>query len=330
MKLNLKLFIACLLAVFCAGNAYATIVWNSQTGYWANPALWDKGFVPNDFEDIKITRPAAICTVNSNVGNYSIAKIYLASGPDNANAATLKITDGGYLGADRELMIGSAGATGSGNIGYLIQTGGQLSTGSAGKIEVGYKTGGVGYYTMSGGSLTGDGCLFVGGAGANGAAGTFTVIGDDPFISLAKIYIGAKDSKGTYAGTGTVAFVVGAGGVSPIHAQSVYIDPMNNCASAANLLVTLSAAPPAGNIVLFDNTGCSPVFGKFDLINGIAAVEGASVTLGYGGVNHLYNLTYLYDAAGNGHTNDIALMTIPEPATIALLALGLLSVVKRH
>ena len=310
-------------------NASATIVWLGTSGSWSDSALWDKGFVPNNTEDIKVITPASVCTINTNVGNYPGAKIVIASGPDNANAATLKIETGGYLGAAKELAIGSAGSTSSGNIGYLIQTGGELVAVSTGKIEVGYKTSGTGYYTMSGGSLTGDGTLFIGGAGAPGASGTFTVIGTDPIINIRKIYVGVKDSTGAYPGTANIAFQVGADGVSPIRTQNLYIDPMNNSASITNLLVNLTAAPPAGDILLFERIGDGVIHGQFDFINDLAATEGSSITLSYGGLNYLYNLTYLYDAAGDGNHNDIALLAVPEPATVAFLALGgLLSVIK--
>jgi hypothetical protein len=309
-------------------------VWTGQTGSWTNSALWDKGFVPNGTEDIKLTKPGTVCTVNTNVGDYAGSKIVIASGPDNARAATLKVEDGGYLGAAKELVIGSAGSTSNGNIGYLLQTGGEISSVSTGKIEVGYNTSGTGYYTMSGGSLTGSGTLFVGGAGAAGSSGTFTVVGTDPVINMRKIYVGVKDSTGTYPGTGNIDFEVGANGVSPIRmSASIYLDPMNDNASVANLIVNLTAAPPTGNILLFENTGISDVHGKFDFVNGIAATEGTSLTLSYGGLSYLYNLTYLYDAAGDGYNNDIALLattlSIPEPATVAFLALGsLLSAIK--
>jgi hypothetical protein len=332
MRFNLKfksLTIFLLTALFVC-NVSATIVWTGPTGFWADAALWDKGFVPNGLEDIKFTKPATVCTINTDAGDYLGSKIIVVSGPDIAHAAALKIEEGGYLGAAKELVIGSAGSTASGNIGYLLQTGGELSSVSTGKIEIGYKTFGQGYYTMTGGSLTGDGTLFVGGAGAAGASGTFTVVGTDPVINMRKIYVGAKDSTGAYAGTGTIDFEVGASGVSPIRmSSSIYLDPMNNEDSIANLIVNLTAAPPTGDILLLENTGSSNIHGKFDFVNGIAAAQGTSITLNYGGINYLYNLTYLFDAAGDGYRNDIALMAIPEPATMAFLALGgLFSIIK--
>jgi hypothetical protein len=337
MKLNLKLnlFVMSLLTTLIVSNAFATIVWTGPSGYWSDAALWDKGTLPDAADAIKFTKPGTICTLDSDLSGYSIGKISIASGPDNANAAALVMAAGGYLATSTEFNIGAAGATGNGSIGYFTQTGGDIFVNSAGKVQVGYKSPGVGYYTMSGGSLTGDGTLYIGGAGATGASGTFTVVGTDPVINIRKIYVGVKDSTGAYPGTATFNFQVGADGVSPIRTQIMYVDPFNDSASVANLLVNLTAAPPVGDILLVEKIGSGPIHGVFDSINGIAAVEGASVALSYGGINYLYNLTYLYDAAGDGNFNDIALsalaLTIPEPATVALLALGgLLSLIKRR
>jgi hypothetical protein len=323
--MKLKISAALLLTVFMLSNASATIFWTGTTGSWSDPGLWDKGFVPDDIEAVKIVKPATVI-IDSDVGNYSMANISIAGGEDNADAAILNIVDGGYLGAAKELRVGDASATVNGDIGYLFQTGGELSSGSAGKIIVGYKSPGVGNYTISGGSLTGDGTLFVGGSGEAGAEGTLTVVGSDPVISMRKMYVGAKDSKGTYPGIGTIAFEVGSDGVSPIQMyDSIYLDPGNDAASIANLVVTLTAAPPAADIVLLEDTGGGSIYGKFDFVNGVDAIEGAAVVLNYGNTNYFYDLTYLYDAANDGNTNDIALLinnvvSIPEPATIVLIA----------
>jgi ACR3 family arsenite efflux pump ArsB len=62
MRLNLilKSLIIFLLTALMAGNASASIVWTGQTGSWTNSALWDKGFVPNGTEDIKLTKPGTL------------------------------------------------------------------------------------------------------------------------------------------------------------------------------------------------------------------------------------------------------------------------------
>jgi len=56
------------------------------------------------------------------------------------------------------------------------------------------------------------------------------------------------------------------------------------------------------------------------------AENGDLVKLNFGGADHFYRLRYDYDIASGkaGSGNDIAL--IPEPATIALLSLGLLAI----
>jgi hypothetical protein len=87
----------------------------------------------------------------------------------------------------------------------------------------------------------------------------------------------------------------------------------------------LTAAPLIGqNITLIDSTNV--VLGNgFDTVTGdttplTRAVEGDHAILTYGGINYEYSLTY-------SGTNDVKLLwIIPEPATIALLGLGLIAI----
>jgi hypothetical protein len=116
-NLILKSLIIFLLTALMAGNVSATIVWTGSTGSWSDSVLWDKGFTPDRMEDVKFTKPATVCTINTNAGDFAGPKIIIASGPDNANAATLNIEAGGYLGTAGELAIGSAGSTANGSIG---------------------------------------------------------------------------------------------------------------------------------------------------------------------------------------------------------------------
>jgi hypothetical protein len=245
----------------------------------------------------------------------------------------LEITAGGSIGIGNELQDSDTGKTGR-----IVQTGGTVSTfqgNTAGKIEVGYKTG-VGYYTISGGSIgfsgsTSVGQIIVGGAGAAGATGTFTVIGSAATINTNNFLVGTKNSAGEFPGTGTVAFQLD-GSVSPIKvASSVIIDPIGT--AVANLVVSLldeDVPPPV--IVLVKNGSSSAVLGKFDSVNGGgvgSGNEGATVVLTTPlGTPYTYTLTYLYNADAGSLANDIAL--VPEPATLALLGLGSLIAIRRR
>jgi len=235
----------------------------------------------------------------------------------------LYIVDGASLTIGNEFQVGDS----SSKRGRVIQTGGTvvIGGGTYNKLEVGYKStaGYGGYYTISGGSISGAsaGKLYVGGGGAIGSEGVFTIQGSAATIDVAYLYVGCSSSTGTYAGSGTIAYEVGASGVTAISAGSVYIDPVADSASIATLLVSMTSTNPVGDILLINNTGTVAVHGVFDTLNGGSAIEGATVVLG--GVT--YTLTYVYTAGTDGVANDVALVA-PEPATIALLSLGLLAI----
>jgi hypothetical protein len=343
-------FVVLLLAVM-AGSAFAATVgtWYGSsagppyTGSWSD-TYWNSArnlgppAPPGTVGDeVKLTRDDTVCTVNSIVGNcnwtLSIGSVMTGA------AARIGIVAGGSIGM-KEIRLGAGGTTGTTTItGYLDQTGGTLNVYGDGDIYIGRQGNaagkiGVGYYTISGGTIVCDattttkGGLYVGGAsgteGMNGSIGTFTVVGDDASITMKKLYVGAQTV--TRYGTGNLEFKIDAGGVSPIRltdASSIILDQAG-ANSTANLVVSLLAAPPSGAIVLVENTSTGAVSGTFDTLNGGSAIEGAPVTLSYGGNNYDYTLTY----AGGIGGNDIVL--IPEPATLALLGLGSLIAIRRR
>ena len=341
-------FVVLLLAVMAGSGRAATVgTWYGAagpdppvgTGSWAD-SYWnstrDLYLTPPGTvgDEVKITRDATVCTVKTVVGNCNWTTS-VGSLMTGGAAARMEIMAGSSIGM-KEMRIGSGGATGSATItGYLDQTGGTLSVYADGDIYVGRMGNaatkiGIGYYTISGGALTYDattttkGRLYVGGCsgteGMNGAIGTFTVVGNDATINMKKLYIGAQTT--TRYGTGTLEFKIDSDGVSPVRLSdpdSIILDQAGALSTAA-LVVSLLAAPPSGEILLVENTSTGPVQGIFDSLNGGSAIEGASVVLG----SNTYTLTYMGGIGGN----DIVL--IPEPATMVLLGLGGLIVVKRQ
>ena len=276
-------------------------------------------------DEIKLTRATTVCTVNTNVGDY-LCKLSIAGSDTAPNVAPkLEIVGGGYIGMG-EFRVGSGGSTGGGTIGRVSQMGGTLNLND--NLMIGrYGTSGsnpnngIGYYAISGGiiqcaSTNTKGNLYIAGTGANGPSeGTFTVIGNAASITLRQLYVG---SNGTYTGgKGTLEFQIGTGGVSPIQltsADSIILDAKGADSTAA-LVLSLIGAPPAGSIMLVENTSTGAVSGLFDSLNGGSAAEGAAVALTYGANTYNYTLTYV-----GGTGNDI--MLIPEPATLVLLGLG--------
>jgi len=266
-------------------------------------------------------------TISTTLPNYN-CKLTVAGGDGDANVHILQI-QGGSIGIG-QFQVGHGSSTDKGTWGRVVQTGGTVS---AEKLIVGYHgTRGKahGEYSISGGTLqsntgmtTNTGRLLVGagmtsstGYTAASSEGIFTVVGADATISMKELYVGGYS---TFVGTGTLAFKVKADGVSQITVSSLITLP---AAGVANLVVTM-CEDYRGDIVLVENTGAGAVTGVFDSINGVAG--GDDLTEFYLGCGR-YQLTYFYDAATGAHTggNDIAI--IPEPATIALLGLGLIAI----
>jgi hypothetical protein len=180
---------------------------------------------------------------------------------------------------------------------------------------------GDGIYNISGGTLTytktsADGTITI---GDRQGKGTLHVIGTGGTIDMGALELGGRFDKTGRQSDGTVAFDIVAGGVSAVQvarSTSFY------AASTTHLTATLTEALANYNpIVLVKNAGAAAVNGVFGNVNGGYvgdAYEGAWVDIGMG---VMAQLTYVYDC-GDGTANDIALI-VPEPATLALLSLGM-------
>jgi len=305
------LLILCLMA----SVAFATNSWTASTGSWNTASGWSRGFVPVDTEQVKIKTGTTCDLDNAATNNILLNKVTVGTA---ATSATLNIKPGGSLTSGLEFQVGDDG----GINGLVYQTGGTLTLSSGtgnSKLEVGYKASGTSCaYQIKGGSIVGDASvsqLLVGASGASGGTGVFDVIGTGGSISVSKLYVGASTATAQYTGTGTLQYDID-GGVSPIQAGSVYLDPTNILAAVAKLNVNLTGSlPGSNNIMLINNTGTSAIQGAFDNY-----AWNSIITLG--GVN--YTLTNTYVGSGDGYANDVALL-IPEPATIALLGLGLIA-----
>ena len=198
-----------------------------------------------------------------------------------------------------------------------------------------------GTYNMSGGTLThtvgsttsSEGSIVI---GDRGGTGTFKVIGTAPVINMGRLYVGGNSgSTGARGSNGTLAFELTSGSdydVSRIRISNsdvpsnarVTLDPYG-AASTAALVVTVASAvgKPAPIIELVQNTGTAAVVGVFDTLNGGSAAERRWVTLN---LFYHYMLTYKYDIEGGKYWGGNDIVLIPEPATIALLSLGLFAI----
>jgi len=333
--MKMKYLFVLTVLVGMAGSSYAASVYPVQSGNWADPNTWGTYGVPplTGTDEYKVFASASdlalngmTITVNSNVGSYTVAKI------DLARATTLEIQAGAVFGNDKELRVGDAGATGNGGAqsddGYVNQTGGTLTIGGTGKLEIGYKTltlgttgtdGGI--YTISGGTLQGSGSIYVAAAGGDGTLGKMIVDGSAGTISMTGSLYVANDSASSSGniGNGTVEFKCDASGaVSKIQVLKTVVDSQDEEAAVAALVVDMTAGTATGDVVLIENTGADAVVGGFDTLNKAVATEGSVYEIGSG----WFKLTYNYAAGADMVGNDIALVMVPEPATIAVLGLG--------
>jgi hypothetical protein len=140
---------------------------------------------------------------------------------------------------------------------------------------------------------------------------------------MGDLYVG---TDGTNYGKGTLAFKVAAGGVSAIQLSgtTLYLGGGPNGTGVADLVVqALTDDAPEADILLVDNQGVGAIGGngKFTSFNGGSALEGTQIAMG----GNVYTLTYK-TTGSEGTGNDIKLLYVPEPATLALLSLGLLTI----
>jgi len=290
-------------------------------------------------------------------GTVNCPMVYVAYN----GTGTLNLSGTGVLTARKNIMIGKANSHGDATInmtggtinmntntdpsyseylglGCAISSSNVLFDMSAGTINmdppgdsnpsciaVGYAEGSTATFEMSGGTING-GKLAV----ARDGRGTLRIEGSAGAIDVISLFVGGYEfGANKYGGHGTLEYVINSGGVTPIEADSVTLQ-VAATGSVSDLVVSLAAAPPAGSILLVDNQGTSPVVDIFDSLNGGSAAEGAPVVLSYGGVDYHYTLTYQGVAGLDGLANDI--MLVPEPSTLAMLALalGLLSASRRR
>jgi len=183
--------------------------------------------------------------------------------------------------------------------GQFYQTGGEVNVTS--NLQLGYgNTGtGSGLYEISDGLLDVDRSLLVG----RNAPGTFHIIGDGATIDV---------DGYTQKANSTLDLDFLAGGISTIN-----VDGLVSLAGSLDLYLDPLAGTLYRPFTLISNDGSDPVTGTFSNVS-----EGDEfVVPGFG---HLW-LSY----AGGIGSNDVVLYT-PEPATVTLLAIGVLGLLRRR
>ena len=311
MKVATTCFLCAVLCVL-SGSVFAAFEWtNTTSGYWNDPDNWDPG-VPDGSQEIKIRQNGE--TILNTVEDNGDARLRLYNG-------TMTITSG----ADLTIGWSRIGHT-NGQTATINQDGGTFNH-QDGRLSLGndYATG---IWNISGGTLSSTGSgMYIGYTRSSGLAastGRLVSIGSSATISVDEMLVGL----GTVAAgdTGILEFQLDAGGASTITiTESLELDVSGE---NSNAFLELSAMTGLAmtDVVLIDVTSDNAISGMFDAMNGGSAAEGATVILG----GNLYSLTYQYDAGMDGAFNDIALVYIPEPASLVLLGLGGLALLKRR
>lgn len=312
-----------LLVGLIASSAYATT--NAvQSGNWNATTTWDSDpNMPYVDQDVKVSGAddGIVVTVNDDRGIYQKKLGIGRDGVVNMTAGALTFND--------DIKVGDGGVSSSGSdIGYFNMSGGTLTGGD--RLNIGHISGGggEGHMTISGGTvnITGGGGIHVGCDNGDGAIGYLKIVGDDASITSADRFHVANDSTSSSGdiGHGVVEFELDASGnVSRIVCEYATFDSQDEEDALAELIITVTGTVNIADIVLWESTSTSSNVGVFDtLSNGtttVAGDEGAIIQLG----TEWFRLTYAYDCDDlDTDDNDIALVWIPEPATIALLALG--------
>lgn len=298
---------------------------DSSDGLWSTGTNWSADAVPSAesaemyLEDMNNALPTynGIPTITLNV-NSTIVNFVIGGGSDtDTGDIQLRMTAGDLLfGGDSRIGRGSDTNTAflNNQVNFLQEGGTVTAIGGTGtdiKLSADKEYSAKASYIISGGSLSSTGTITYPQSGDDADA-MFKVVGTGPTsITLEDIKMEA-----TAPGTDTMAFVLDAGGVTPIVLNDEF--QMENI----NLDLSLSAVPPSGNIVLLQADRLS----NDNQFVGLA--DGATVSAPYGSTLYSWTINY-YDSSDDGTVIDAIVLSnmstsplIPEPASIVLLGMG--------
>lgn len=275
------------------------------SGDYSVAGNWDTALVPGAGETAAVGG-VKVATVST---TESIGSIHMTSG------GAFTISAGGTLTASAQALVGN-GSTGS-----ILVDGGVLSIGT--EFALGVGGGAVGTVTLNSGSLT---SLSLLGVGWGGGSGTLTVNGG--VANLNQLTLGSFGGNGDIIINGGSVFA--SGNLNGTSAGGVGTVVINGGELSANALAfgiggTQSLDLNGGQIIA-RSAGFSQVASStFNIGDGELIFQGATVAA----VDSLIDTgggTWIFDGSGSRSVTDdglgnITVTSIPEPATMGLIAL---------
>lgn len=244
----------------------------------------------------------------------SVQEIQLGNG---AGTATLNVTGGSLaLGGGNNRIGREFGAGGLGSAaGHLIQTGGAVTSTTNVNMSYDKLNSADSLWRVSGGSVDLSAVqLRVGRNTQQFNRAEFEVVGSAATaITIEDMLVRRGTNTGSEA---VISFVIDAGGVTTI----VVEDELNF--GNATLELSLSAAPPTSDIVLFDANRLTSLNSNplgYEPFLGLD--HGGDVSVVFGGNEYTWTINYR-DVTGDSAIwlNNLRVEAVPEPTSLALLS----------
>ncbi len=257
-------------------------------------------------------------------------------GQDSTARGTMSISDTGTLECSTYLVVGYDGT------GELIQDAGSVTVLNDSPLYIGERAGSDGTYSLNGGSLHVTGDLVIGGnTGGSGGTGLLTVAEGASLTVDGELKLWAG---GTLDGDGTItANLVNAGTLAPGNSPGVMTVLGNYTQDAAAMLeLELGGTTRGAEYDALDITGEATLGGTLEVLwfAGFEAADGDTFnlldwgTLAAGTEFDSLILPTFTEAGLDWDTSvlytDGTISAVPEPATMSLLALGGVAMLKRR